>query len=645
MNRFSKLLLICSLSGCSIFGGESQQQITLTSPDHNLSANIYISTGHKLVYSVSRDSEPVVLESQLGLDLKGADFTQGVEISSKSSVQLVNDHYQMAVGKKRDIHYQANEQTFHIVNAQHQKMDVTFRLSNDGVAFRYQVSDLSIGPKEFIKETTSFHFPATAKAWMQPITEAKTGWNSVNPTYEEHYSMGVPVGTPSPIASGWVFPALFNTGANTWALITEANMDGSWHASRLLADSTGGEYHVGPPMDKERFTGQGLLAHSDKVLTSPWRILAVGSMPTLMESTLGTDLAAPAISFDKNLVKPGHASWSWPLLKDDYTIYSVQKKFIDYAADMKWNYTLIDADWDRQIGYDKVKELIDYATKKGVGILLWYNSAGDWNTTPNTPRNKLLSHESRVKEFSLLHSMGAKGIKVDFFGGDGQSMIAYYIDILKDAADYGLLVNFHGATLPRGWARTYPNLMTTEAVRGLEYTTFGQDEEDVVASHAVMSIFVRNVFDPMDFTPMVFADIPNIKRSTRNGFELAESVLFLSGIQHFAEIPEGMATVPAYVKHFLQVLPNQWDDVKYIDGYPGKYVVLARKAGDHWYIAGINAGEQPLELKLDLSFINGKQGQMISDGEAARDFSNSSITASSATSIVLKDQGGFVTVF
>lgn len=637
---FGSALALVSLSSCALF---SAQQ--LPSPDQRLKLAVYTTPAHTLAYQVTLNGEPVLLESDLGLSVTGGDFIQGLSIKSRSDIVAVSEDYAMAVGKKHDIHYQANEQTITVVNAQQQTLAVTFRLSDDGLAFRYELSDASLPQKQFIQEATSFHFAPSAKAWLQPMAIAQTGWSNVNPSYEEHYQMGIAVGTPSPIEAGWVFPALFNTSANTWALISEANMDGSWHASRLAADSTGGEYHLGQPMAAEVFTGGARLAHSDSALISPWRIIAMGDLATVMESTLGTDLAAPAIAFDPALVQPGHSSWSWALLKDDFTVFDVQKKFIDYAADMHWDYTLVDADWDKKIGYEKAAELVTYAAAKGVGIILWYNSSGDWNTTPYSPKSKLLTHEQRQQEFARLQAMGVKGVKVDFFGGDGQSMIAYYIDILNDAAAAGLLVNFHGATLPRGLARTYPNLMSAEAIKGFEFTTFAQPDEDAVPAHAVMALFARNVFDPMDFTPMVFGDIPNIKRVTRNGFELAESVLFLSGIQHFAEIPEGMATAPSYVKQFLQDLPRQWDEVKFVDGYPGRYAVIARKAGDSWYVAGMNAEAAAKDLKLNLAFIGDKSGHLITDGAGEREFSHARVKASADTQISVAATGGFVMVF
>jgi hypothetical protein len=287
---------------------------------------------------------------------------------------------------------------------------------------------------------------------------------------------------------------------------------------------------------------------------------------------------------------------------------------------------------------------VDYAAEKNIGILVWYNSSGDWNKTPYGPKSELLTHEQRVAVFSRLHDMGVKGVKVDFFAGDGRSMIQYYVDILKDAAEYSLLVNFHGATLPRGWQRTYPHLMTMEAVKGFEFGTFSQADQDTIAGHAVMSLFARNVFDPMDFTPMVFGGIPNIKRVTENSFELAQSVLMISGIQHFAEIPEGMATVPDYVKNFLRELPREWDDIKFIDGIPGRYVVLARRAGDAWYVAGLNAEADSRMLTLDLSFAEGREGILIGGGADARSFSKQPVSSNTPQAVRLRPNAGFVMV-
>lgn len=615
---------------------------TLASPDRHVGVEVALTPAHTLAYSVLRDGRPVILPSSLGLVLQGADLASNLMRIEAAPAHAVAEHYQLAVGKKRDIDYRANEQVYTVRNARGQALELVFRVSNDGVAFRYRVREPALAEKVFVSEATSFGFDPEAKAWLQPMSVAKTGYANTNPSYEEHYQREIPVGTPSTLA-GWVFPALFRTG-DTWVALTEAGMDGSFHASRLQAESPGGVVRIGPPSAPEVFPGGALFAHARGTLVSPWRVIALGSLTTVMESTLGTDLAAPAVAFDRARIAPGHAAWSWALLKDDATVFDVQKRFVDYAADMHWDYTLVDADWDRKIGYDKLAELAAYASSKGIKLLAWYNSSGSWNKTTMTPKGMLLTHEQRVAEFARLAKMGVAGVKIDFFGGDGQSMIQYYVDILRDARDAGLLVNFHGATLPRGWARTWPNLMTTEAVRGLEYTTFTQADEDAVPRHAAMLPFTRNLFDPMDFTPMVFGDIPKIHRVTRNGFELAESVLFLSGIQHFAETPDGMATAPAYVKAFLQDLPRRWDEVRFVAGYPGRQVVIARKGGGVWYLAGLNADDADATLDLDLSFLGGARGRMITDGAGEREFAQAPL-AGGRQQVTIKAHGGFVARF
>jgi hypothetical protein len=315
---------------------------------------------------------------------------------------------------------------------------------------------------------------------------------------------------------------------------------------------------------------------------------------------------------------------------------------------MGWRYTLIDAMWDTQIGYPRVGELIEYARGKGVGILLWYNSAGDWNQSHQTPRDRMLTRADRRREFERLKAMGVAGLKIDFFGGDGQSFIGYYLDIMEDAAAYGLLLNFHGATLPRGWQRTYPHLMTVEAVRGLEFITFDQRNAEQAPAHAAMLPFARNVFDPMDFTPMVLDRINKIERRTTPAFELAQSVLFVSGIQHYAEIPEGMAKAPGYVREFLRGVPSIWDDSRYIAGYPGKQAVFARRGDGHWYVAGINAEAQSKSLQLDLSELGTlRSATLIADGDGPLSFRREEVKlgADGKLRIEVPARGGFVLRF
>lgn len=587
----------------------------VASPDKRLYLDFLLDDGGAPRYSIRRDGKAVLQESRLGLIRDDADFTKGLRLVADSQVESVADDYEILTAKRRLNKYRANRKVFHLETTSGDKLDVVFQISNDGLAFRYVFPEQSDKQHQLSDEATSFHFLPGTKAWLQPMSVAKSGWEKSNPSYEEYYEKEIDVVTKSPLGAGWVFPALFRSG-DDWLLVSECGLRRNYCGGRLRSESPKGEYQIGFADPREVFPGGAALPESTLPWSTPWRIIVVGDLKTVAESTLGVDLADPPAVEVGGDIRPGKAAWSWPLLGDANTKFDVQKRFVDYAAEMGWEYCLVDASWDQQIGFEKLTELIEYARGKNVKILVWYNSAGDWNTTPYTPRNRLLTHESRVAEFERLKKIGVAGLKIDFFGGDGQSMIAYYHDILTDAAPFGFLLNFHGATLPRGWQRTYPHLMTMESVRGLEFVTFEQRNADQEPSHAAMLPFTRNVFDPMDFTPVVLDRIRKIERRTTSAFELALSVLFTSGIQHYAEIPEGMAKAPHFVREFLKSVPSVWDDTKFLAGYPGKYVVLAHRAGEKWYITGINGEATPRELRLDLGELGLEGiGVLITDGD------------------------------
>jgi hypothetical protein len=623
-----------------------KEHALVASPNGRIAVRLALDAGGAPLYSVQLDGKPLLLSSKLGLVREDADFSRGLKLASESPSEQVVDDYELLTSKRRSNHYVANKRVVDLVGASGEHLQVIFQVSDDGVAFRYFFPRTSSTVYRLRSEASSYRFLPDTQAWLQPMSAAKTGWKGVNPSYEELYEKEITVGTPSPTGAGWVYPGLFRSG-DVWMVVSESSLPRNYCGTRLRSTWLSTEYTLGFPDPLERRGNGPVNPESTLPWLTPWRFIALGTLKTIVESTLGTDLAEkPAAGAKVPRNGPGKASWSWPLLGDDHTTFDVQKQFIDYAAEMNWGYTLVDALWDKQIGYDKLAELVDYAKSKGVRILVWYNSAGDWNSAPQTPRDLMLTHESRMREFQRLQAIGVAGLKVDFFGGDGQSMIDYYRDILDDAAPFGFLMNFHGATLPRGWQRTYPNLMTTEAVRGLEFVTFDQKNAEDEPTHSAMLPFTRNVFDPMDFTPMVLDRIQRIERRTRSGFELALAVLFTSGIQHYAEIPEGMAKAPGYVREFLRHVPSIWDDVKFVDGFPGRYVVLARRAEGRWYVAGINAQKTPMDVTLPLAGLGIRgTGTLIADGEGGNlSFRTGRVEGKSAV-VNLRDRGGFVMVF
>ena len=548
------ILAFMLFAACTSVNKEKESEaMIMKSPDGELVLSLLMDRGPAL--EISRKGEVVLESIALGISRKDAEFGKNLKLTSVSEPEEVQEKYSLHHGKQVEISYLANRKTYHFENEKSEKVDVICQLSNDGLAFRYFFPDASDSLKYIVSEHTAYSFSAESRAWLQPLSRAKTGWQSTNPSYEEHYMMEVKVDTPSPIEEGWVYPALFRS-KDSWVLISEAGLSSNYCGSHLLPDSSApNTLKVGFPQKEEYINDGALNPESVTPWHSPWRIIAIGDLATIVESTLGTDVAEPAQEGDFAFVKPGIASWSWIMGKDPSVIFPVQKNYIDFAAEMNWDYCLVDADWDRNIGYDSISDLVAYGKEKGVKLLLWYNSAGDWNTTPYTPKSALLTAEKREAEFSKLHEIGIAGIKVDFFGGDGQSVIAYYQDILRDAAKHELMVNFHGATLPRGWHRTYPNLMTVEAVKGFEFITFSQADADKAATHCAMLPFARNVFDPMDFTPMNFSGIPPFDRKTSAAFELATAVLFTSGIQHLAESPEGMGPAPRLCERIFAKAP------------------------------------------------------------------------------------------
>lgn len=631
--------MLLLLAGTLFAAAESK----VISPDGHLAVTVHLTEQGAPMYRVERNGKVVLRDSKLGLVREDIDFSKGLKLIAAAAPETVRDEYELPGSKRLVNSYAGRRQVLHFEQTGGGKLDVIFQVSNDGVAYRYRFPETDAKPRALKEEVSSFHFPPETKAWLQPMSLAKSGWQATNPSYEEYHEMEIPVGKPSTLGAGWVFPALFRSG-ETWILISETGLGRNYCASRLRHESPDGEYMIGFPDTRE--TGFGKPAHPEGTLpwTTPWRVMAIGSLKTVVESTLGTDLAdAPQ---KPARIEPGKASWSWVLLKDGQTTFDTQKRFIDYAAEMGWKHCLIDAEWDRQIGYDKVKELCTHAAGKGVKVHVWYNSNGDWNSAPQTPRNRMHTRETRLQEFARLKDMGVAGLKIDFFGGDGQPMVAYYLDILEDAGAFGFLINFHGCTLPRGWQRTYPHLMSMEAIRGMEFITFEQANADRAPAHMALLPFTRNVFDPMDFTPVSLDTIPNIQRRTSSAFELATSVLFVSGIQHYAEIPEGMAKMPSYVQSLMKEIPCVWEESKFLAGEPGKFVVMARKGGGKWYVAGINAGDQPKPLSLDLKELGplGGTGKLVTDGGAGNQtFRMEEIQISGATqAVTIKAKGGFV---
>ncbi|MDU1905204.1 MAG: glycoside hydrolase family 97 catalytic domain-containing protein [Dysgonomonas sp.] len=628
------------------FSCADKQNYTLHSPNGKIAVEFIIDSTKSLKYIVKNNGELILKPSALGLVRNDMDFS-ALEIVSIGDKRVVSQNYVTPAEKKLNNTFKANEWDIQVKNPQGNNLVIRFHISDIGVAFKYIFKENSTEEKIIEKEITSFKLLSTARAWLHPHDDVKNCWAKTCPSYEDNYIIDIPVGTQAPKKAGWSFPALFKSG-ELWVLLTEAGLEPPYCGTRLAQNSPDGEYFIEFPQRGETMKPTDPVTPVSKLpLESPWRVIIIGELRDIVESTMVTDLTEPSRIENIDFVKPGLAAWSWGIEKDNSVNYDRQKRYIDYASDMTWEYVLIDVEWDKRIGYERMQELIDYAKSRNVGIILWYNSSGDWNETHYTPKSALLEKNARRKEFERIANMGVKGVKVDFWPGDGPSAIQYYYDMMQDAADYKLLLNFHGTTVPRGWSRTYPNLMTLEAIKGFEFITFSQETADLAAEHCATAIFSRNVVGPMDFTPVCFGEIPGIERRTSNGFEIALTVLFQSGIQHYVETPESMAKQPDYVIEYMKSVPRVWEDIKLIDGFPSKYAVMARKAGDKWYLAGINAEKETKSLDLDLSSLNiQKEGSMIMDGETNRTFSQKTVSLTdSKLHVDIQPNGGFVIEF
>ncbi len=601
---------------------------------------------HSLSWRLEHDGSAVVNDSPLGLRFGGLDLSKGLQFESVQPQVSVVENYNAPHGKRRACRNEANQMTLRFRGPGRQILELEFRAFNDGVAFRYRIP-AGTGPKRLTleAENTGFALPAGARIWCAPSDKAST----YSPAYETYYENETNAGTPAALGCGWSFPLLFRTAdSRHWGLVTEAGVDPNFCGCRLSNAPQNGIYTIAFPQPGEG-NGQGVVNPSaDLPWEMPWRIVVVGDSPaTMVESTLVSDVCPPSRVHDASWIKPGRVAWSWwsdqPSPKDA----PKQRAFIDLAAEMGWEYVLVDANWTI-MDNGNIHDVLRYASQKGVGVLLWYNSGGPHNVVTEKPRDCLTYQPVRRFELELLKQWGVKGVKVDFFQSDKQQAMALYHDILRDAADQRIMVNFHGCTLPRGWERTYPHLMSMEAVRGEECYIFDSQYPERAPVQNTILPFTRNAVGPMDYTPVGFSD-NRYPHKTTWAHELALAVVFETGWLHFTDGAASYRSLPAEPKEFLKKVPVTWDDTRFVDGYPGRFAVLARRHGETWYLAGINGEDAPRELAFKPgNWLPGGSYKLttIADGENARQFKSDSVgyEAGQAIAVKLLPRGGFVAV-
>lgn len=632
------LALIFALGGCS-----EPKEWVIKSPDNKISFKVY-EEENLLFYTVDFSDTLVIGESPLGIARNDAQFIEKLSFLSESQLRFISEDYTLLVGKQLECKYSAKELVLTFENEQKAKIELVLRAGNDGVAFRYRFPENATGNYEITNEITGFKFAETGKAWIEPYDSI----TKYSPGYERNFTNGTPVGESSPEAEGWCFAGLFQT-SNAWVLLTEAGLDGSFCGSRLAQSAPKGLYSVRYPDEKEAMgLGNANPQSKDLPWATPWRVIMIAKDPSrIAASTMVNSLSESSKIADTSWIKPGLASWSWWADPASPKDYKSMIPFIDFSAEWGIPYFLVDANWNMMEG-GNIEQLIGYANQKKVGIWLWYNSGGPHNTVTEAPRDIMFDPALRRAEFEKLQKWGVKGVKVDFFQSDKQHIIQQYMGILKDAADFHVMVNFHGCTLPRGWQRTWPNLVGMESVPGEECYMFRSTYPETAVWNNTILPFTRNVVGSMDYTPFGLTDKVN-KHLTTYSNELALTVVFESGVVHLVDFPEVYKALPEYVQSFVKQLPTVWDESKMIYGYPGRDVVMARRSGEKWFIGGINGEMAEKAITLDLDFLTeGKSytAKMITDGADGKSFTANKISVKKGDRLPVKmlPAGGFSAV-
>lgn len=645
-NRLKLLVWLFALSGplaaqsVSVNGPDGKLQLTVSCP----SANGEVS------YAVTYNGKQMLESSPLGMETNVGDFYRGLQLK-EHKVTAFDTVYEQSRIKASHIHYRANELLCSFVNGEGKNVQITFRVSNNDVAFRYTLPrEQGKGSVTVNSERTGFRFPSQTTTFLCPQSDAMIGWKRTKPSYEEEYKADAPMNERSGYGHGYTFPCLFKVGDDGWVLLSETGVDSRYCGSRL-SDWDNGVYRIAFPMPEEN-NGNGTVSPAFSLPGStPWRTVTVGeTLKPIVETTVPWDVVEPRYTTTHDY-KPGRGTWSWILWQDGSINYDDQVRYVDLAAAMGYEYVLIDNWWDNNIGRDRMEQFIKYARSKGVEVFLWYSSSGYWNDIEQSPVNRMDNSIARKQEMRWLQSLGVKGIKVDFFGGDKQETLRLYEEILSDADDHGLMVIFHGCTLPRGWERMYPNYVGSEAVLASENLVFSQHFCDNEAFNATLHPFIRNAVGCMEFGGVFLNkrlnrsnDGGTIRRTT-DIFQLATVVLFQNPIQNFALASNNLTDAPQICLDFMKQVPTTWDETRFIDGYPGRYIVLARRHGNTWYIAAVNATAEPLKLKLDLPVLAGQEVSLYSDDKKMQpQLKLQKIKTDGSLQLTVQPQGGAVIV-
>ena len=615
----------------------SPMEWTLSSPDKKVTLTVKKENNGTLSYTVYCGKNIAIEPSRLGLIMDEKSIGDNAEFISESKSKEIKVNYSLKVGKQLSTTDHCMEKTLSFKDKSGLTFDIVMRAYNDGAAFRYAFTGKDNKIHTIQNELTVFAVPTNGKAWTFPyMTDERN-----RPCYEEYAEYEIPIRSKSKQESGWAFPMLFNTNG-LWMLITEAEIDGNYPATHVDNSGKDNAYKIRFPEKEEAvYPNDKSEPASTLPWKSPWRSIIVGKdLNTIFSSQMVTHLNPRSVIEDQSWIKAGRSSWSWWSEKKPRS-YKRQTKYADLSKEMTWEYILVDDGWTEMKDGGTMEDVVKYANNSGVNVWLWYASGAG---KESDPAMIMIDPDLRKKEMKRISQLGVKGVKIDFFDTDKQRVMKLYIDILKDAIDNRLMVNFHGSTLPRGLERTYPNLMSMEAVKGAE--NLGRQEQcDAAPAHNTVLPFTRNVVGPMDYTPVTFS-IKNPKRNgvprTSYAHQVALSVVFESGFQCFADNEQMYHSLPDKPKEFLKKVPCAWDESLLVSGYPGDHVIVLRRKGDQWYIAGISGKREKRKLSFTLpdEFRN-KKLVLITDGANGTSFGNKTITVNGTVTVDLLEDGGF----
>lgn len=571
---------------------------TVLSPNGNIAFNVKLDEEGRIEYYISNKDQVIIEDSPMGIKTSISDFSVGVSFISLTE-KRIKETYRMISGKKSVCESTANEIILSLKSKIH-IMNIHIRTYNDGVAYRYSIP--GEGPISISSEISAFRIPDTDIGWAHTFIEHYEGFYNLR-TYEAllsgHYGM----------------PVLLKN-ADCYALISEAAVYGAYCGCHLEGNKERGLLRVIFAPD------QGNSVFSNRPFNTPWRVVVIGELRDIVETGIFENLNPASEIADISWIKPGRASWSW-WSGDSTSNYAVQIRYVDFAARMGWEYYLCDGGWDKSW----INALSAYAKTKNIGLFVWYHY------------KELETDDELLTILPWLSSIGVKGIKVDFFESDSQERICLYDKIAKIAALYKLMIVYHGCTKPSGERRKWPHIMTREGVLGAEYYKLPLDGP--TAEHNCTVPFTRNVVGPMDYTPVTYS---NNRGLTTWAHQTALSVVFESGIQHYADKPEYIESIGEAIE-YLKLCPASWDDTKLIEGKPGRYVTIARRREERWFVGSLCGGDNSRVASIPLTFL--KEGityiaDIYKDGDTQKDIvhSRNKVNRSMVMNVNLAVNGG-----